>query len=139
MNTFDVLKRRGVKINFGVVLLVVVAVVIVILLFSCRTDQSKNTTNNTTQNSNKAVSQAEKKPLDTKSDKTNDNTFDDHAGSSKLFKNYKFVGNSDTMVYHVTDGSCPAADKMNPDNIVKLNSKEDARKKGYSRCDICKP
>lgn len=139
MNTFDVLKRRGVKINFGVVLLVVVAVVIVILLFSCRTDQSKNTTNNTIQNSSKAVSQAEKKPLETKPNKNNDNTFDDHTGSSKLFKNYKFVGNSDTMVYHVTDGSCPAADKMNPDNIVKLNSKEDARKKGYSRCDICKP
>ncbi|MBP7732622.1 MAG: hypothetical protein KA140_02525 [Caldisericia bacterium] len=136
MNTFDVLKRRGVKINFAVVLLAVVAVVIVILLFSCRTDQSNNTSQN---NSKSVVSQAEKKPLDAKPNKNNDNTFDDHAGSSKLFKNYKFVGNSDTMVYHVTDGSCPAADKMNPDNIVKLNSKEDARKKGYSRCDICKP
>lgn len=136
MNTFDVLKRRGVKINFAVVLLVIVAVVIVILLFSCRTDQSNNTSQN---NSKSVVSQAEKKPLETKPNKNNDNTFDDHAGSSKLFKNYKFVGNSDTMVYHVTDGSCPAADKMNPDNIVKLNSKEDARKKGYHSCDICKP
>jgi hypothetical protein len=153
MNTFDVLKRRGIRINFVAVFAVILIVIIAIVLFTCRSDGSKETAQNNS-SSKSTVTQVEKKPvekqpvekkpvekkqLEPRSNKTNDNTFDDYAGTSKLFKSYKFVGNSDTLVYHVTDGSCPAADKMNPDNIVKLNSKDDARKKGYNRCDICNP
>lgn len=147
MNTFDVLKRRGVKINFTAVITVIVLVVVSIILFTCRSgDKEKQTGTSTTSSNNGKSTSAignpaseNKKPESTTGNKKNDNTFDDYAGTSKLFKKFKFVGNSSTMVYHVTNGTCPSADKMNPDNIVELKSKDDAKRKGYSRCDICNP
>lgn len=135
MNTFDVLKRRGVKINFTAIIAAVVLIAVTVILFTCRSDdksdQQSSKSSTTNSGAGKASSNSNKQK--------DDNTFDDHSGTSRLFKKFKFVGNSSTMVYHVTDGSCSSADKMNPDNIVEIKSKDDARKKGYTRCDICKP
>lgn len=147
MNTFDVLKRRGVKINFTAVIAAIVLIVVSIILFTCRSGDKENKTSTptTTSNTGKSTSVTgntnteNRKTDNTSGNKRNDNTFDDYAGTSKLFKKFKFVGNSSTMVYHLTNGTCPSADKMKPDNIVELKSKDDAKKKGYSRCDICNP
>lgn len=138
MNTRDVLRRRGVRINFAAVLLVIVIVVIAIVLFNCRSSQ-KDTQQSSQSSSETTRSNSEETKNTNPRKQPDDNTFDDHSGTSKLFKKFKFVGNSSTMVYHVTDGSCPSADKMNPDNIVELKSKNEAMRKGYHSCDICKP
>lgn len=137
MNTFDVLKRRGVKINFTAIIAAVVLIVVTVILFTCRSDDKSDQQSSKSSTTNSGAGKASSSSNSNK--QKDDNTFDDHSGTSKLFKKFKFVGNSSTMVYHVTDGSCSSADKMNPDNIVELKSKDDARKKGYTRCDICKP
>jgi hypothetical protein len=67
----------------------------------------------------------------------NADNFSLHAGNSKYFKNYKFVGNSSSMIYHLT--TCKDADKIKKENMVKLESKEDAKKKGYRACLHCHP
>ena len=49
----------------------------------------------------------------------------------------QFVGSKKSNKYHYP--TCKWAQKINPSNLVKFNSPEEAIKAGYSPCKICKP
>ncbi len=130
MNLMDVLKNRGIKINFVAVIAVLVLAAIAV---TCLTRRPADTTKQTGDKSAATIVKTEKaKPVVEDDDNSFDNT-------SRLFKKFKYVGNSNSKIFHVTDGSCPTADKMNPKNMVKLSSKEQARKEGYEPCEVCNP
>lgn len=48
-----------------------------------------------------------------------------------------YVGNSNSKKFH--HPTCSAAAKIRPANKVALNSREDAVRRGYVPCKICKP
>ena len=48
-----------------------------------------------------------------------------------------YVGNSDTGKFHRAE--CSQVQKMNPDHVVLLNSREAAISSGYIPCKICRP
>jgi methylphosphotriester-DNA--protein-cysteine methyltransferase len=49
----------------------------------------------------------------------------------------KFVGSSKSNVYHLL--SCRSAQRINSDNLLTFDSREDAVKAGYRACLVCKP
>lgn len=65
--------------------------------------------------------------------------FNLYVGNSKYFHGYKYVGNSyyKSMIYHLP--TCKDADKIKKENMVRLESKEEAKKKGFRPCLHCKP
>ncbi len=136
MNLFDVLKNHGIKINFvGIIAVLVILLIAITCIFRKPADDTKTPVKTQTT----ATDSAKTNKVETEQPKNKPVADEKYTGSNKIFKNYKYVGNSQSKVYHVTNGSCPVADKINPKNIVKLGSKEQARKLGYERCEICKP
>jgi hypothetical protein len=129
MTLFEVLRRHGIKTGIITAAIVVIIVIVAVTCLTRKPEKGENvSTNSSTVKTNKA-SVATPKPEST----------DKYSGSSSLFKGFKYVGNSQSKVYHVADGSCPVADKIKPDHIVKFDSKDKARRSGYERCEICKP
>lgn len=49
----------------------------------------------------------------------------------------EIVGSSRSDKYHIS--SCRHAANINPENLIKFNSAEDAETKGYTECGVCKP
>lgn len=48
-----------------------------------------------------------------------------------------FVGSSKSNIYHVP--SCSSAKRITPTNLVTFATRDDATKKGYRACKVCKP
>lgn len=48
-----------------------------------------------------------------------------------------YVGNSSSHKFHYSN--CATLKKMNPNNRVMFNSRDEAIKKGYVPCKRCKP
>ena len=53
------------------------------------------------------------------------------------FSASKYVGNANTRKFHYA--SCSMVGKMNPNNKVFMNSREEAIQAGYVPCKRCKP
>lgn len=53
------------------------------------------------------------------------------------FANVSYVGNSNSRKFHYAN--CTTLKKMNPNNRVTFNSRDEAIKKGYVPCKRCKP
>jgi hypothetical protein len=49
----------------------------------------------------------------------------------------EFWGSKNSNKYHYPN--CKWAQKINPQNLIKFNSPEDATKAGYIPCKVCKP
>ena len=49
----------------------------------------------------------------------------------------EFWASKNSNKYHYP--TCKAAQKIKPQNLIKFNSPEDAKKAGYLPCKICKP
>jgi hypothetical protein len=49
----------------------------------------------------------------------------------------QFVGSKKSNKYHTQ--TCKWAQKINPSNLIKFNSPEEAKKAGYVPCKICQP
>ena len=131
MTFYEVLQRHGIKTGIITVAIVVIVVIVAVTCLTRKPGKDSNvSTNSSTVTTNKAG---------VTTPKTNPESTDKISGSSKLFKGYKYVGNSQSKVYHVADGSCPVADKIKPNHIEKFDTKEQARRHGYERCEICKP
>jgi hypothetical protein len=48
-----------------------------------------------------------------------------------------YLGSSKSNVYH--RGSCRSVKQIKADNLVSFPTKEEAQKKGYRACLVCKP
>lgn len=48
-----------------------------------------------------------------------------------------YIGSSQSNKFHYTD--CRWAKKINPDNAIYFNSREEAYSYGYVPCKVCKP
>ena len=48
-----------------------------------------------------------------------------------------YIGSSQSNKFHYTD--CRWAKKINPDNAIYFNSREEAFSYGYVPCKVCKP
>jgi methylphosphotriester-DNA--protein-cysteine methyltransferase len=48
-----------------------------------------------------------------------------------------YVGSKNATTYH--NPTCRIAKKISAENLVKFNSPEEAKAKGYGPCKICKP
>lgn len=48
-----------------------------------------------------------------------------------------YVGSSKSTVYHLP--SCSSAKKIVPTNLITFATKDEAAKKGYRACKVCKP
>ena len=48
-----------------------------------------------------------------------------------------YIGNANTGKFHYA--SCRSVKKMNPSNMVYLNSRQEAIDKGFVPCKVCRP
>ena len=57
--------------------------------------------------------------------------------SANQDEHYKYVGNSDTKVFHTLD--CGHGKKIKEENRVYFETRNEAIEKGYRACKVCKP
>lgn len=84
-----------------------------------------------TQAQSAEVSEQDEKPTETVVEVAPEQAF-----RESLYQ-YPYVGSSESDKYHYP--RCRAADKINEENLVHFEAKEEAAAAGYSPCGICKP